>query len=276
MVKKYSKLELNKVTTSSLYTTSQIFLFNRKMKLIELKQQVCQFWGLDPSEFELFENSNLLLMRYEETVEMYFYSTIDAQRATPELFLQVPDRLRHVETGSKEKKQANLGEDEEENERRRKKAERNKKAAEIEQKYPGFSKCARDGKKQREIPLNIDNNIYSFLIVLFLLILSIITYTMRRDVTTQYSIDKFVQEYFSSSFNEARKLEPEGEGSLGEFLKGFFEFINDYENGEKLLVIKGDNMIRLLNVKEKSCRQDISSRKTCYERYYNDRTKSIC
>jgi hypothetical protein len=235
------------------------------MKLIELKQQVCQFWGLDPSEFELFENSNLLLMRYEETVEMYFYSTIDAQRATPELFLQVPDRLRHIETESKNKKQVELGENEEETEKKAKRIERSKKAAEIEHKYPGLVKCARDGKAHREKSLNIDNNIYSFLIVLFLLILSIITYVMRRDVTAQYSIDKFVQEKFSEDFNKVKDVD-----DLTKFIKTFKAKLET----TNLMQARGEK-IRVLNVKEKSCDQNDFKNYPCYERYYNSRTKSI-
>lgn len=275
--KKYLKLNLVKGMNSDIYGTSQVFMFNRKMKLIELKQQVCQFWELDPAEFELYEKSNLLLMRYEETVEMYFYSTIDAQRASPELILQVPDRTSYLEDPNKEQKveQRNaIGEDQAEIEKRLKGKERQRKAVEIEQKYPGFSKCVRDGKRLQNRDLNIDNNVYAFLILLLMLILSIYVLAARRDVTIQYSIDKYVQEELNASFYSVGIIDDTsrstGLNSFKSFInKNFTYFITKVED-KGLYTTVGKVRYRHLKVKEKDCpRYGVG----CYERYYNDFTK---
>ena len=272
---KYQNLKLKKLDNSNIYFTRQVFMFNRKMKLAELKEQSCQFWGLNPAEFDLFEGSDILLMRYEETVEMFFYSTIDAQRATPELILKVPERDYYVN----EEDKINLPEDEE---AKIKKSLKNKvihkKAADIEKKYPGLSKYSRDGKRYKEIKLDIDSSIITFLVTLIILVLTAYTIGSRRDVTAQFGIKDAIFNKLEKNFNNVTSTNYSDEiGTLKNFINEKLpEFVTAIDE-EKALEFRGGFRFITSNVKERECIRNFKNEngRKCYERYYNKYTRSI-
>lgn len=273
MAKKYNRLELSNEADADFFSITQVFLFDRKTKMIDLKREVCQFWELDLEDFEFFKGGDLALMRYEETVEKFFYSTVDTQRAVTELFLRAPDKTRRIKKRNQceDRKAANLGEEKKEHEGPVKKKEEETKKVEVEKTYPGLGECVRDDKKPKEEPLNMDSKFYIFFLFLLLLIFTVVSYNLRNDTTSQISVDHILELNLGERFRKVTKE------TLQHFVnKAFPDFIeNIRESTEPLLKFVGKVRLRVLNVKEIKCRRNVPGF-TCHSRYHSSSSRGIC
>jgi len=289
MKEKLKKTNMTPSEARDMFETSQIFMFSRKTKLSDLKTEVCQFWDLNPDEFELYEKSHILLMRYDESVELYFFTTIDAQRAEPELIIQMPDRQNIIEFNEENEGEA-AGQKKpkkEENtqivsEKMKKRLERKKKAAHIEMKYPGMQKYSFDGKAFQEKDFGIDNHISAFVVLLIMLVFSCVIITQRNAIHNQYYMGNNIENALRSppidSLHDFMKFSqvstPE---HVYTFLRKTFlkQVIDSGSELRKWCTFVGSVRMRQLRVNTKECPDRSPKNSICYEKDYSSGNKSI-
>ena len=266
-----------------LYEKSQDFNISSTTKLSDLKRETCIFWGVKPEEFELYEGDHILLMRYDENVEKYFFSTIEQQRGKIELRLKMPMReSRNAPGGAgegedkkkkdKEKKAAeqNLPE------KKKRKIERRRKMNEIEKSYPGLQYYKFDSKTLRPIDMGVDNHVLTFLCLLILLTFNIIMLTSKRNITYSFTMDQ--------SFEDKLTSPPPGDLAFNGVttVDKFYSFFNStfaqtlMDSTKFFLssnVICGPIRVRQLRVVTKPCIVHSFGNTICYEKLYSSTTK---
>ena len=263
-------------SNSELYTTSKTFRINREIKVNDFKLAVCQFWELNHTEFEFFYKSHILLMRYEETVEMLFFSLLDAQRTLVELTLKIPNRDESLGINPRAKFiKENIRKNDNKKELKKKKLLQ--KISNIEMEYPGLSQHIRNRKRDMREEFGIDNHVISFVLLFTFIILSIYTITQRQDTTTQYTIDNYIKNRLKSFYSVTNSQK------FFDFFQGdFVTFLDDANYNStsdsgffKLYVLVGSCSIRIMKADYKVCIKSEIKDIKCANRYYNSKKPCI-
>ncbi len=281
-MEKYGRKNMQPALEPGCFEVAQAFCVSRRTKLTDLKREACTFWNLEANEFELFEKGHILQMRYDETVEIFFYSTIEAQRAGADLVLQVPDRTKLYEPedeegdGAKNGKRVKREEKEltEINRKSREHQERRQKALAIERKYPGLRKYTYDGKKYQDKDLGINNHVIAFVVLTIMLAFSVAILVERRNVMNQYLASQSIQNILTKvsvtriAFDSVLTRDNFWSFANGTFTDLILDPDSDIRQSSKVV---GPVRIRMKRVKSKECSRTFINM-SCYERIYSGST----
>lgn len=280
-MEKYKRKDM--VQCSEFFEQKRVFNISRNTRLLDLKEEVCNFWDISPSEFEFFENDSILTMRYSETVEMYFFTSIDKQRQNVEFFLKSPNRNNFdcIKEGNKEETKRNMEKLNEEidlPERIKNKRIRAIKAAEIEKIYPGLLSYKCNGKLNRPQDLKVVDHVLSFIILLILVTFSGVILNNKRSIIFSYYMDQGIVNTLSATSNTSIGFADVD--TIDEFYNFFQTTFAPYlmDPSSSFLStneICGPIRFRQLRVKTKPCLNSVPKGITCYERIYNSQAKGI-
>eukprot|EP00347_Sterkiella_histriomuscorum_P023471 403334518 len=272
----------------------QKFRITKTTAFNDLRQESCEFWGLDSHKYSLYDENFHDLMSLNQDpshiahfVEKYFEVT--RLKSVPTLYLQKPDlentliqnnqrdaiRIRYEHFGGENKQKVEVQQKEGRISYRVNEKENIKRFMAL---YPGMKQYFIGDKKTRRLNKSHlqspDTKFCTLLVMLFLMMFTLLSIYLRRDINLQYWLHRTVESQFiESETNQFGSLVQSFDKiqSVSQFNK----FLNStlanslYSNGQDKSMLSQQNIF----IGKMRFRQQRASKSDCY---FSDRANVTC